>query len=214
MLHQLHKGINLVHPVPRPLGRRFIEMDPEEIQVKASKAELARRIVAFTSRKRALLDQANCLEFRGEGGAARVAAVLGRSRGSKGHLRRSRVDNSKEATPDYTRQEVAKPEPSPSHGPLDTRLAELEQRVIFREDRPVPGAVYRRLRELEDRVEELEGLSPDHCRPLEVVRLRDREAAAGARREARAAQVAADIRNIDARILALRSTLRAKVKTS
>lgn len=190
-------------------------MDPEVIQVKASRAELTRRIGAFTSRKRALLDQANCLEFRGEGGAARVAAVLGRSRGSKGHLRRSRVDNSKEATPDYTRQEEeARPEPSTCHGPLDTRLAELEQRVIFKEDRPVPGAVYRRLRELEDRVGELEGLSPDHCRPLEVVRGRDREAAAGARREARAAQVAADITNIDARILSLRSTLRTKVKAS
>ena len=73
--------------------RPFIEIDPDMVQVKASKAELERRIAAFTSRKRAHLDSSNRVEFCGSGGAARVAAVLGRSRGSKGHLRKTNADD-------------------------------------------------------------------------------------------------------------------------
>jgi hypothetical protein len=186
-------------------------MDQDLIQVKAPKAELQRRIAAFTSRKRAELDRANCLEFRGAGGAARVAALLVRSQGSTGHLRRSRaVDGG----PPLAEAPAVKLEPGvqpPLPDPLENRISELEERVFFREQEPVPVAVYQRLRELEARVEELVGLSPDHCRPVEVVRARDRAQAAARGRAARRTVLAGDLKNIDTRILELRGALRTKI---
>ena len=197
-------------------GRPFIEIDPDLVQVKASKGELERRIAAFTSRKRALLDSSNCLEFCGTGGAARVAAVLGRSRGSKGHLRKSTADNSQPglsfATP--CKRMKLEPKVAPQEAPttaIDRRMSELEDRVFFREGQPVPLPVYTRLKQLEDRVLELEGLSPEHCNPLEVVKKRDKELAAVAKKEARVNQLTSNLKNINSRIIELKNTLRSKI---
>merc|ERR1711990_132458 len=44
---------------------------------------------------------------------------------------------------------------------IDRRISELEEKVFFREGQPVPLPVYTRLKQLEDRVLELEGLSPE-----------------------------------------------------
>ena len=190
-------------------------MDLELVQVKASKSELEKRITAFTSHKRSLLDAANCLEFRGEGGAARVAATLARSRGSRGHLRRSKVDNQSgpKVYPDEIPKKIIKLDPDAVPMlpiPLENRISELENRVFFREQDPLPPSLYQRLRILENRVLELEGLSPEHCRPMEVVRTRDREQDVASKKEARRTQVAADLKNINGRIAELRHTLKAK----
>ena len=192
-------------------GRPFIEIDPDLVQVKATNKELERRITAFTSRKRALLDSSNCLEFCGTGGAARVAAVLGRSRGSKGHLRKSIAENSCNvslATP--CKRIKLEPNVVPKV-PIDQRLSELEERVFFKEGQPVPVPVYARLKQLEDRVLELEGLSPEHCNPLEVVKKIDREQAAIANKEARVNQLTSTLKNINSRIAELKNALRSKL---
>ena len=198
-------------------GRPFIEIDPDLVQVKATKAELERRIAAFTSRKRALLDSSNCLEFCGTGGAARVAAVLGRSRGSKGHLRKSSTDNSC-----HTQLSLSSSSPckriklelkATPQVPIERRMSELEERVFFKEGQPVPVPVYTRLKQLEDRVLELEGLSPEHCNPVEVVKKRDREQAAIAKKEARVNLLTSNLKNINSRIIELKNTLRSKIET-
>ena len=196
--------------------RPFIEIDPELVQVKASQSELNRRIAAFTSRKRALLDSSNCLEFCGTGGAARVSALLGRSRGSKGHLRKSTADNSCHTVSGFAKPcklikleaNVAPPEVPTA---INRRMSELEERVFFREGQPVPLPVYTRLKQLEDRVLELEGLSPDHCKPIEVLKKRDREHAAVAKKEAREKQLTANLKNIDSRITELKNILKSKI---
>ena len=192
-------------------GRPFIDIDPDVVQVKATNTELERRIAAFTSRKRALLDSANCLEFCGTGGAARVAAVLGRSRGSKGHLRKSTADNSCHVLLPTPSKRI-KLEPNVAlQVPIDQRMSELEERVFFREGQPVPVPVYTRLKQLEDRVLELEGLSPEYCNPLEIVKNRDREQAAVANKEARVNQLTSNLKNINSRIIELKNVLRSKL---
>ena len=193
--------------------RPFIEIDPDMVQVKASKAELERRIAAFTSRKRAHLDSSNRVEFCGSGGAARVAAVLGRSRGSKGHLRKTNADDISHVLSGSGPSKQMKLTPSAAaQVPIDRRFSELEERVFFREGEPVPLPIYQRLKKLEDRVLELEGLSPDHCKPLEVVKKRDRDQAAAARKETRSKQLTSDLQNINSRILELRNILRARIE--
>ena len=194
-------------------GRPFIEIDPDLVQVKATKVELERRIAAFTSRKRALLDSSNCLEFCGTGGAARVAAVLGRSRGSKGHLRKSTADNSNHVLHETPSKRIKLESNTVPQVPIDKRISELEERVFFREGQPVPLPVYTRLKQLEERVLELEGLSPDHCNPLEVVKKRDREQAALANKEARVSQLTSSLKNINSRIIELKNTLKTKIET-
>ena len=193
--------------------RPFIEIDPDMVQVKASKAELERRIAAFTSRKRAHLDSSNRVEFCGSGGAARVSAVLGRSRGSKGHLRKTNADDISHVLSGSGPSKQMKLTPSAAaQVPIDRRFSELEERVFFREGEPVPLPIYQRLKKLEDRVLELEGLSPDHCNPPEMVKKRDRDQAAAARKETRSKQLTSDLQNINSRILELRNILRARIE--
>jgi len=194
-------------------GRPFIEIDPDLIQVKATKSELERRIAAFTSRKRALLDSSNCLEFCGTGGAARVAAVLGRSRGSKGHLRKSTSDNSNHVLLETPCKRIKLESNVTPQVPIDRRISELEERVFFREGQPVPLPVYTRLKQLEDRVLELEGLSPEHCNPLEVMKKRDREQSSIANKEARVNQLTSSLKNINSRIIELKNALTSKIET-
>jgi len=195
--------------------RPFIEIDPDMVQVKASKAELERRIAAFTSRKRAHLDSSNRVEFCGSGGAARVAAVLGRSRGSKGHLRKTNADDVSNVLSDSSpskQMKLTQSAATTAQVPIDRRFSELEERVFFREGEPVPLPIYQRLKELEDRVLELEGLSPDHCEPFEVVKKRDRDEAAAARKETRSKQLTSDLQNINSRIFELKNILRARIE--
>ena len=75
----------------------------------------------------------------------------------------------------------------------------------------MPLPVYTRLKQLEDRVLELEGLSPDHCKPIEVLKKRDREHAAVAKKEAREKQLTANLKNIDSRITELKNILKSKI---
>merc|ERR1712226_143040 len=100
--------------------------------------------------------------------------------------------------------------PSLTPIPLENRIAELEERVFFREQEPVPRTVYCRLKELEDRLEELVGLSPEYCSPLDVVWKRDTEQTAVRRKEARKSQISADLKNINARVVELTNTLKEK----
>ena len=83
--------------------------------------------------------------------------------------------------------------------------------MFFREGQPVPVPVYTRLKQLEDRVLELEGLSPEYCNPLEIVKNRDREQAAVANKEARVNQLTSNLKNINSRIIELKNVLRSKL---
>lgn len=75
-------------------------MDPDFVQIVASKEELERRIAAFQQRKREELDVLNVQEFctlSGGGSSlnscARTSAVVLRSKGSRSHLRLTHVVN-------------------------------------------------------------------------------------------------------------------------
>ena len=142
-----------------------------------------------------------------------MAAVLGRSRGSKGHLRKTNADDINHVLSGSSPFKQMKLTPgAAAQVPIDRRFSELEERVFFREGEPVPLPIYQRLKELEDRVLELEGLSPDHCKPLEVVKKRDRDQAAAARKETRSKQLTSDLQNINSRIFELRNILRARIE--
>merc|ERR1712192_11714 len=131
-----------------------------------------------------------------------------------GHLRKSTADNSGHVVPGLSfaapcKRMILEPNVTPQEAPttaIDRRMSELEERVFFREGQPVPLPVYTRLKQLEDRVLELEGLSPEHCNPLEVVKKRDKELAAVAKKEARVNQLTSNLKNINSRIIELKNT--------
>lgn len=159
------------------------------VKIKASKAELEKRISAFMERKRFESDVANVQEFchrlpleaealaseKEASSCARVDAVLVGRKDSKSHLRVSRVVN------------VSGPQSAPPvrSAAVEERLKNMEQHLGLAVT-PVPGDVYARLRQLEERILYMESVSTEY---LDV----DHDT-----------QVEA---NIDQRILALRKKL-------
>ncbi|KAM4690150.1 MAP3K12-binding inhibitory protein 1 isoform 3-T3 [Rhinophrynus dorsalis] len=130
-----HANIGKVMPEPCPKGVLVQSgglSDPAVVQIKAKKAEIDRRILAFMERKQAEINENNVREFcnvidcNQENSCARTDAVFTPYPGFKSHIKGG----------------------------------------------PVPKDIYQRIKKLEDKILELEGISPEYFNSLDVSKKR------------------------------------------
>ncbi|XP_034370280.1 MAP3K12-binding inhibitory protein 1 isoform X2 [Arvicanthis niloticus] len=150
-----------------------IHFDPEVVQIKAGKAEIDRRISAFIERKQAEINENNVREFcnvidcNQENSCARTDAVFTPYPGFKSHVKVSRVVNT------YGPQTRPEGIPGSGHKPAGTlrdcgnqaveeRLQNIEAHLRLQTGGPVPRDIYQRIKKLEDKILELEGISPEY----------------------------------------------------
>lgn len=150
-----------------------IHFDPEVVQIKAGKAEIERRISAFIERKQAEINENNVREFcnvidcNQENSCARTDAVFTPYPGFKSHVKVSRVVNT------YGPQTRPEGIPGSGHKPIsmlrdcgnqavEERLQNIEAHLRLQTGGPVPRDIYQRIKKLEDKILELEGISPEY----------------------------------------------------
>lgn len=151
------------------------QSDDVMVQIRAGKSEIERRISAFMERKQMEINENNVREFcnvidcNQENSCARTDAVFTPYPGFKSHVKVSRVVNS------YGPQTLmgsVQAEPPLQRGPvlhqdcgntaIEERLQNIEAHLKLPAAGPVPLSVYQRIKKLEDRILELEGLSPEY----------------------------------------------------
>ncbi|XP_077477868.1 MAP3K12-binding inhibitory protein 1 [Stigmatopora argus] len=144
------------------------------VQIRANNTEIERRISAFMARKQMEINENNVREFcnvidcNQEDSCARTDAVFTPFPGFKSHVKVTRVVNAhgpqtrtggQEETGDQARVPAA-------HGcgnaAIEERLHNIESHLKLPTAGPVPVSVYHRLQKLEDRILQLEGLSPEY----------------------------------------------------
>ena len=147
--------------------------DPEVVQIKAGKAETDRRISAFIESKQAEINENNVREFcrvidcNQENSCARTDAVFTPYPGFKSHVKVSRVVN---AYGPQTRPEGGQGSGHTPHSLLrdcgsqaaGERLQNTEAHVRLQTGGPVPRDIHQRIKKLEDKILELEGISPEY----------------------------------------------------
>ncbi|XP_008948327.1 PREDICTED: MAP3K12-binding inhibitory protein 1 isoform X2 [Merops nubicus] len=150
-----------------------INFDPEVVQIKAGKAEIDRRISAFIERKQAEINENNVREFcnvidcNQENSCARTDAIFTPYPGFKSHIKVSRVVNT------YGPQTRSEGSHGSSHKAVvpihdcgnqavEERLQNIEAHLRLQTGGPVPRDIYQRIKKLEDKILELEGLSPEY----------------------------------------------------
>ncbi|XP_067388160.1 MAP3K12-binding inhibitory protein 1 isoform X2 [Emydura macquarii macquarii] len=150
-----------------------INFDPEVVQIKAGKAEIDRRISAFIERKQAEINENNVREFcnvidcNQENSCARTDAVFTPYPGFKSHIKVSRVVNT------YGPQTRSEGTHGSNHKAsillrdcgnqaVEERLQNIEAHLRLQTGGPVPRDIYQRIKKLEDKILELEGLSPEY----------------------------------------------------
>ncbi|XP_015120144.1 molybdopterin synthase catalytic subunit [Diachasma alloeum] len=149
-----------------------IDVDPSQVQVRASAEELRRRIGAFISRKREQNNMFNIQEFcshrnlkdENESSCARVDAILIPRKDSKSHVKVHRVFNAH--GPQTMKPSALQTSPEFPNTPetvnpvLDERLSSPEKFLGI--EKPVPRDIYQRIKNIEDRIRYLESLSPEY----------------------------------------------------
>ncbi|XP_044520709.1 MAP3K12-binding inhibitory protein 1 isoform X2 [Gracilinanus agilis] len=155
------------------LKDKQIIFDPEVVQIKAGKAEIDRRISAFIERKQAEINENNVREFcnvidcNQENSCARTDAVFTPYPGFKSHVKVSRVVNT------YGPQTRAEGTQGTGHKisnmlrdcgnqAVEERLQNIEAHLRLHTGGPVPRDIYQRIKKLEDKILELEGISPEY----------------------------------------------------
>ncbi|XP_051002316.1 MAP3K12-binding inhibitory protein 1 isoform X2 [Acomys russatus] len=150
-----------------------VHFDPEVVQIKAGKAEIDRRISAFIERKQAEINENNVREFcnvidcNQENSCARTDAIFTPYPGFKSHVKVSRVVNT------YGPQTRPEGIAGSGHKPTGTlrdcgnqaveeRLQNIEAHLRLQTGGPVPRDIYQRIKKLEDKILELEGISPEY----------------------------------------------------
>ncbi|XP_069414839.1 MAP3K12-binding inhibitory protein 1 isoform X6 [Ovis canadensis] len=150
-----------------------IHFDPEVVQIKAGKAEIDRRISAFIERKQAEINENNVREFcnvidcNQENSCARTDAIFTPYPGFKSHVKVSRVVNT------YGPQTRSEGIQGSGHNPnsmlrdcgnqaVEERLQNIEAHLRLQTGGPVPRDIYQRIKKLEDKILELEGISPEY----------------------------------------------------
>ncbi|XP_026567010.1 MAP3K12-binding inhibitory protein 1 isoform X2 [Pseudonaja textilis] len=153
--------------------------DPEIVQIKAGKAEIERRISAFIERKQAEINENNVREFcnvmdcNQENSCARTDAVFTPYPGFKSHVKVSRVINTYGP---QTRNEDAQVSNhnanTHSHDcgnqAVEERLQNIEAHLRLQTGGPVPKDIYQRIKKLEDKILELEGMSPEYFQSVNL----------------------------------------------
>uniref|UniRef100_A0A0E9X2F2 MAP3K12-binding inhibitory protein 1 n=1 Tax=Anguilla anguilla TaxID=7936 RepID=A0A0E9X2F2_ANGAN len=159
---------------PEEMGSVPTFSQPEEgnVQIRASKSEIDRRISAFIERKQLEINENNVREFcnvidcNQENSCARTDAVFTLFPGFKSHVKVTRVVNrygpqtwvgGHRELSGLKQSVVACGNPA-----IEERLQNIEAHLNLTANRPVPQNIYQRLKCMEDRILELEGLSPEY----------------------------------------------------
>ncbi|XP_073683092.1 MAP3K12-binding inhibitory protein 1 isoform X2 [Garra rufa] len=144
----------------------------DNVQIKAAKSEIERRISAFIERKQLEINENNVREFcnvidcNQEDSCARTDAVFTPYPGFKSHVKVTRVINTYGPQTRGTHTELADQQQGSMNRDcgnpgVEERLQNMESHLKLQPG-PVPQSVYQRLKKLEDRILELEGLSPEY----------------------------------------------------
>ncbi|XP_003471941.1 MAP3K12-binding inhibitory protein 1 isoform X1 [Cavia porcellus] len=186
-----------------------IHFDPEVVQIKAGKAEIDRRISAFIERKQAEINENNVREFcnvidcNQENSCARTDAVFTPYPGFKSHVKVSRVVNTYGP---QTRPEGIQGSGHKSNSMLrdcgnqavEERLQNIEAHLRLQSGGPVPRDIYQRIKKLEDKILELEGISPEYFQSVNF---------SGKRRKVQPPQQNYSLAELDEKISALKQAL-------
>lgn len=151
------------------------QADDLTVQIRAGKSEIDRRISAFMERKQMEINENNVREFcnvidcNQEDSCARTDAVFTPYPGFRSHVKVTRVVNTYGP---QTRGGVGQGEAGElqrgrvtrdcGNSAIEERLQNIETHLKLPAAGPVPLSVYQRLKKLEDRILELEGLSPEY----------------------------------------------------
>ncbi|KAM9777348.1 MAP3K12-binding inhibitory protein 1 [Neosynchiropus ocellatus] len=148
------------------------EDDDVMVQIRAGKSEIERRISAFMERKQMEINENNVREFcnvidcNQENSCARTDAVFTPYPGFKSHVKVTRVVNTYGPQTRGGTAEAGEhqkpPHRSCGNEAIEERLQNIEAHLKLPAAGPVPQSVYQRLKRLEDRILELEGLSPEY----------------------------------------------------
>ncbi|CAM4644033.1 unnamed protein product [Leuciscus chuanchicus] len=145
----------------------------DNVQIKAAKSEIERRISAFIERKQLEINENNVREFcnvidcNQEDSCARTDAVFTPYPGFKSHVKVTRVINTygpqtRGAHSELGDQQQGSISQDCGNPVIEERLRNMESHLKLPPVGPVPQSVYQRLKKLEDRILELEGLSPEY----------------------------------------------------
>ncbi|XP_063627825.1 molybdopterin synthase catalytic subunit [Cydia splendana] len=137
-------------------------VDKNLIQINVSTEELQKRIQNFIERKREQVNISNIHDFipgveesETEDTCARVRTQFVKRSDSKGHLKIRKVHN------EWGPQTVSSPpQPAPLPGAIAERVLNIEK---FLNMGPVAPDIYRRLKEMEDRIAQLQAISPEYA---------------------------------------------------
>ncbi|XP_076156805.1 MAP3K12-binding inhibitory protein 1 [Alosa pseudoharengus] len=160
------------------------QVDDHIVQIKAGKAEIERRISAFIERKQLEINENNVREFcnvidcNQENSCARTDAVFTPYPGFKSHVKVTRVVNTygpqsrAEAGVELREHQQGGLPRNCGNSAIEERLQNMEGHLKLPTAGPVPLSVYQRLKKLEDRILELEGLSPEYFQSVNYVHKR------------------------------------------
>ncbi|KAM7403438.1 hypothetical protein PAMA_004073 [Pampus argenteus] len=154
---------------------RKMAADDVTVQIRAGKSEIERRISAFMERKQMEINENNVREFcnvidcNQENSCARTDAVFTPYPGFKSHVKVTRVVNTygPQTRGGGVQGEAGEQQRGPAardcgNSAVQERLHNIETHLKLPAVGPVPLSVYQRLKKLEDRILELEGLSPEY----------------------------------------------------
>ncbi|KAK7940430.1 hypothetical protein WMY93_003756 [Mugilogobius chulae] len=162
------------------------QSDDVMVQIRAGKSEIERRISAFMERKQMEINENNVREFcnvidcNQENSCARTDAVFTPYPGFKSHVKVTRVVNTygpqtlMGAGVTEMQQQPRGPTLPQNCGntAVEERLQNMEEHLKLPTAGPVPLSVYQRIKKLEDRILELEGLSPEYFQSTSLLHKR------------------------------------------
>ncbi|XP_068194891.1 MAP3K12-binding inhibitory protein 1 [Antennarius striatus] len=160
--------------------------DDVMVQIRAGKSEIERRISAFMERKQMEINENNVREFcnvidcNQENSCARTDAVFTPYPGFKSHVKVTRVVNTYgPQTRGGGQGALGEQQKGPTtrdgvNMAVEERLQNIEAHLRVPAVGPVPLGVYQRLKKLEDRILELEGLSPEYFQSTSHLHKRQR----------------------------------------
>ncbi|KAK2104111.1 hypothetical protein P7K49_017967 [Saguinus oedipus] len=211
-----------------------IHFDPEVVQIKAGKAEIDRRISAFIERKQAEINENNVREFCNvidcnQGATMAKSQVLQPTTSDyeKGFVERAStcVTNVIPLVVNtYGPQTRPEGIPGSGHKPnsmlrdcgnqaVEERLQNIEAHLRLQTGGPVPRDIYQRIKKLEDKILELEGISPEYFQSVEKLSTHPTEDIAppqsfsGKRRKVQPPQQNYSLAELDEKISALKQAL-------
>ncbi|XP_034531125.1 MAP3K12-binding inhibitory protein 1 isoform X2 [Notolabrus celidotus] len=160
------------HPPGSDAAESKTASDDIMVQIRARKSEIERRISAFMERKQMEINENNVREFcnvidcNQENSCARTDAVFTPYPGFKSHVKVTRVINTYGPQTRSGQGEAGEQQRGPmirdcGNAAIEERLHNIETHLKLPKG-PVPLSVYHRLKKLEDRILELEGLSPEY----------------------------------------------------